>query len=468
MSSLASRPTRWLRATLRAATKPAAPLTALVLLAPATLARAEPATTTQAQADDGTFLDYTPPPATHTGLCLIDTGVNTNPDTQNTVVLRTAIDGGTGEDLSPTTHGTILAMLAAAPTNNWGTLGTAPNTIQIVSVRILEPKQTTFPFNSYAAAISICLQLHKRYNIRVINLSLGSSETPSSGNYETVGDAIEEATDYGVAVVAAAGNDGGGPVGYPAAYPGVLSVDASDTQGGGFCSFSSRGARLLAPGCDLQAADPTTGEEDYDYWQGTSEASVIAAAALDALLAYKPSLSPQAGEEDLTDAEHRVLNIAAAFQDAGLAALVSEGEAAEPRQPQAPSSPAPPSPTAASPAATTEPGMTAADPPQSMTPSIQVPSMTGHLQRPRVQLERRSRRLLLTLKNTTSEAPTEARYFGRHRGHLYLLGVRASYHNRTILLPAAGVAEVELRCIDPYDPERDSPWIKLSVPPARR
>ena len=66
---------------------------------------------------------------------------------------------------------------------------------------------------------------------------------------------------------------------YPAAYPGVLSVGATDTQGGGFCSFSNRGEglRLLAPGCDLDGAEPTTGAPNYNYWQGTSEASAIAA-----------------------------------------------------------------------------------------------------------------------------------------------------------------------------------------------
>ena len=87
-----------------------------------------------------------------------------------------------------------------------------------------------------------------------------------------LGNAVQEASDYGVALVAAAGNDDGGPREYPAAYPGVLSVGATDTQGGGFCSFSNRGEglRLLAPGCDLDGAEPTSGAPDYNYWQGTS------------------------------------------------------------------------------------------------------------------------------------------------------------------------------------------------------
>ena len=114
--------------------------------------------------------------------------------------------------------------------------------------------------------------------------------------------------------MAAAGNDAGGPVEYPAAYPSVLSVGASDTQGGAFCSFSNRGEglRLIAPGCDLDGASPNTGGPDYNYWQGTSESSVIAA-GLTALESYRPELSSQAAEEDLNGANGGVLDIAQAF-----------------------------------------------------------------------------------------------------------------------------------------------------------
>ena len=61
-------------------------------------------------------------------------------------------------------------MMAGAPANGWGMVGTAPQAIQIVSVRILEPGQTTFPFSAYASGITACLELRHNYNIRVINL----------------------------------------------------------------------------------------------------------------------------------------------------------------------------------------------------------------------------------------------------------------------------------------------------------
>jgi Subtilase family len=323
-------------------------------------------------------------------------------------------------------------------------VGTAPHAIQIVSVRILEPGQTTFPFSAYATGIDACLRVRSHFNVRVINLSLGTSEVPSGRDYEMLGNAIKEASDYGVAVVAAAGNDDGGPVEYPAAYPGVLSVGATDTQGGGFCSFSNRGEglRLLAPGCDLDGAEPTSGAANYNYWQGTSEASAIAAAALDALFSYQPSLSPEAGEKDLTEADNGVLDIAQTFRNAGLSGIVSAGEAAEPG---AHASPAESSPPPVAP--------------------LTAMALTRPFARPQARLKRIGRRLVLELTGRPQEAEAQVRYL-RRRGHTRHLRIVRTLHGAftNLTLPTSGVAEVSVRYIDPYDVERASPWMTLRIP----
>ncbi len=129
---------------------------ALLLTMTCAAAHGETPITAQAVADDGAFLPYAPPPAQLGGLCLVDTGVNVNPDTEGVVVDRTAIDGGSGDDVSPTLHGTVLAMMAGAPANGWGMVGTAPRSIQIVSVRILR-----------AGADDISLQLLRRGHHRM-------------------------------------------------------------------------------------------------------------------------------------------------------------------------------------------------------------------------------------------------------------------------------------------------------------
>ena len=421
-----------------------AALLPVMLLLP-TVARAETAITAQAVADNGAFLPYAPSPAQLAGMCLVDTGVNLNPDTAGVVVERTALDGGSGDDVSPTLHGTVLAMMAGAPANGWGMVGTAPHAIQIVSVRILEPGRTTFPYSAYASGITECLELEHKYNIRVVNLSLGTSEGRSAEATELVGNAVERAINNGIAVVAASGNDDGGPVEYPAAYPGVLSVGATDAQGGGFCSFSNRGEglRLLAPGCDLDGADPTTGVSNYNYWQGTSEASVIAAAALDALDSYQPDLSPEAGEKDLTEADSGVLNIAQTFRNAGLGAIVSAGEAAEPGA---------------------QASSTAGSSPQPVAP-LTAMTLTRPFARPQARLRRVKHRLVLSLTGRPKEAEAQVRYLG-HRRHSRRLSILRTLHGAftNLTLPTSGIAEVSVRYVDPYDVERASPWMTLRLP----
>lgn len=419
--------------------------TTAILAALSSPALAETAITAQAIADDGAFLPYAPQPPQPGGLCLVDTGVNTNPDTAGAVVDRTAIDGGPGDDTSPTSHGTVLAMMSAAPVNGWGMVGTAPRSIAIVSVRVLEAGQERVPLSSYAAGMTVCLQLRHKYNIRVINLSLGTSEVPSNQQYEAVGNAMLEANDYGVAVVAAAGNDDGGPVEYPAAYPTALSVGAIDTQAGGFCTFSNRGIglRLLAPGCELDGADPTSGAADFSHWQGTSESSATTAAALAALESYRPDLTPAAAEELLTRADNGVLDIAQSFRDAGLDAIVSAGEAAEP-----------PSPSASARESL----------PETSTPSEAMNSPTSLL-RPRARYKRVKKRLIVVIEDKPQGAQVQVRYLG-HRMHLRRLSVlrtiRGTFSQLT--LPRSGLSELKLRFVDRYDVERVSPWTTLKLP----
>jgi Subtilase family len=409
-------------------------------------AKSEIAIPSQAAADGGAFLSYAPPPPQRAGLCLVDTGVNLNPDTED-VVDRTAIDGGSGDDTSSTAHGTTLAMMAAAPANGWGMVGAAPEAVGIISVRILGPGKMSFPFSSYAAGITTCLELRKKYDVRVINLSLGTSEVPSSEAYELVANAAERADDYGVAVVAAAGNDDGGPVGYPAAYPAVLSVGASDAQSGGFCSFSNRGPglRLLAPGCDLDGADPTSGAPLSNYFQGTSESSDISAAALAGLDSYRPDLSPVASEELVTGADGGVLNIAQAFRNAGLSAIVAAGEAAEPH------------PTS---------DLVVQDAPQGVGPSVAM-NLKARFARPDARLKRVGRRLLLVLSGRPSGAQSQVRLLG-HRPHSRRLRVlrtiQGAFHQ---LLVPKGVTGISVRYVDVHDVERAGPWAMLRTAPAR-
>jgi hypothetical protein len=264
-------------------------------------------------------------------MCLIDTGVDPTPDTSPTLVYATALDGGSPNDTDPEGHGTLMAILAGG--QGHGVRGIWPQ-IKIISIRAAStpaPGQApTYQYENYVEGLQKCLA-HSALNIKTVNLSLSSTVPPTPDQSQAFREAVSRETVLGVAIVAAAGN-APGKVQYPGAEPGVLSVGAG-TISGGTCPFSaSEGVGLFAPGCELDFADPFKDEYAPAEWvQGTSDAAVITAAALTALMSYAPTLTVAQAENLLvTTAVAGHLNVAAAFEAAGLGSIVSAGNAGIP------------------------------------------------------------------------------------------------------------------------------------------
>ncbi len=125
---------------------------------------AGPYPTSQAVAADAQFLEYAPPPAQPGVVCLVDSGVDPNPDTTAALVGAEAegANWGTGDGLAqtlplveghPAGHGTEMAMLMAAPENGWGMVGIAPTSVRVYSIRVVPPGETGFPFSAYSFGI---------------------------------------------------------------------------------------------------------------------------------------------------------------------------------------------------------------------------------------------------------------------------------------------------------------------------
>jgi hypothetical protein len=312
-----------------------------------------PVVTTQAQAANVAFLAYAPPPASAGAICLVDTGVNPTPDTSPSLAYATALDEGTPNDNDPEGHGTLMAILAGG--QGHGLRGIWPQ-IKIVSIRATAPAPPghapTYQYENYVEALQKCLE-HSALNIKTVNLSLSSTIPPTPNQSQAFSEVVARLTARGIAIVAAAGN-APGKVQYPGGEPGVLSVGAA-TSAGGTCSFSAgEGVGLFAPGCELDFADPFKDEyEPTEYVQGTSEASAITSAALTALMSYAPTLTVAQAENLLvTSAVNGHLNVAGAFEAAGLGSVVAAGNAAIPPEPTPASTLAParithPSPTKA-------------------------------------------------------------------------------------------------------------------------
>lgn len=313
-------------------------LTAALVLAFAAPASAEPVeVTAQAKAANAEFLLRATPPATPAAICMVDTGVNANPDTAS-VFLRMSLYGLDGTDASPTLHGTQMAMLMSAPSNGFGMVGLWPGA-RIVSVQANEPGQDVAIPDGYSTGIDECATRSMTDQVRVILVTF-AAETPLTGPERAfLNDAVKRAGELGVNVVVAGGNFDGRPIGAPANAPGALSVGALDATTGSVCATSATGTTLLAPGCSIDGAHPTSGQPTTSQ-QGTSAAAAIVAASLAALRTWRPDLSVSAAAELLVNAAAptaagRRLDAAATFTAAGLGAIA---------QPPAPTPTATPSP----------------------------------------------------------------------------------------------------------------------------
>ena len=215
-------------------------------------------------------------------IAILDSGIDaSHPDLAGKVVGSvdtTEVHDGNG------VHGTEVAGIAGANTNNGIGLAGMGWNAGLLSVKVLDSEGTgltSWVINGIFEAIN--------RGVKVINLSLAGT------TYEQpLQDAINNATNRGVLVVAAAGNndDEGSNVTpkYPAAMNNVLAV-AATMQTGGIAAFSRRGSwvDIAAPGNALLT---TQVGGDYDVASGTSLSAPLVSGAAALVIAQGLETSP--------------------------------------------------------------------------------------------------------------------------------------------------------------------------------
>lgn len=166
-------------------------------------------------------------------------------------------------------HGSHVAGIIAAANNAQGVVGAA-NGADLYAAKVLNRNGSGWVSDMIEGVDWAIAR-----DVDVINMSVGMPTDVLS-----LHDAIMRAHDAGIVVVAAAGNDYGGPVNYPAAYPEVIAVSATDNTDT-IAYFSSVGPEvdLAAPGASIYSTYKGTG---YATFSGTSMAAphVAGAAAL--------------------------------------------------------------------------------------------------------------------------------------------------------------------------------------------
>lgn len=187
-------------------------------------------------------------------------------------------------------HGTMVAGIAAADTNNGaGIAGVAWN-CRILPVKVIDAEG-----NGFYDRIVDGIRWAVDNGAKVINMSIGGEDTA-----DILRDAVRYAHDKGVIVCAAAGNEGTSVL-YPAAYDAyvlaVAATDYNDTRP----SWSNPGPQVdvAAPGVRIACPVPTwfwaanggsPGDEPYAFADGTSMASPHAAGLAALIAGLKPDL----------------------------------------------------------------------------------------------------------------------------------------------------------------------------------
>ena len=184
------------------------------------------------------------------GVAVIDTGAAPHPDLvepDNRIIAFKDYVNQKKEPYDDNGHGTHVAGCIAG--NGSGSdgkySGIAPKA-NIIAIKTLN-SEGSGDSSDVIAAIQWALDNRARYNIKVLNLSLGSK--PQSLSYSPIDKAVSAAWEKGMTVICAAGNEGPGrqTISSPGICPEVITVGALDdrdtahTKDDIIASFSSRG-----------------------------------------------------------------------------------------------------------------------------------------------------------------------------------------------------------------------------------
>jgi type VII secretion-associated serine protease mycosin len=222
-------------------------------------------------------------------IAVVDTGVDTgHPDlTGRTVAGYSAVSPGQAPtDYDPRTyehggHGTMVAGIAAANTGNAAGVAGAAWNGRIMPIKVFDTEG-----NAYDDVIAAGIKWAVDRNAKVVNLSLGGP-----GSTAVLQEAIQYAVGKGAVVVAAAGNSGLGEAMYPAAYPEVVAVGATDLNPE-ITDFSTWGdwMDVAAPGFAITSTYPRVAG-NYATGDGTSFAAPLVSGVAALMRAKYPTLT---------------------------------------------------------------------------------------------------------------------------------------------------------------------------------
>ncbi|MFT5424689.1 MAG: subtilisin family serine protease [Phycisphaerales bacterium] len=228
-------------------------------------------------------------------IAVVDSGVSaTHRDLKDQLVEGyNALDGSSNTDDGNASHGTHIAGIAAASTDNGIGIAGVSRGSKIMPIKSFY--SSGFGLETDVAEGIIWAADH---GADVISMSFGFSSV--LGPMQA---AIQYAYDSGVVLVASTGNSPGQPIGYPAKYSAVMGVGALANDGT-LWNSSQTGPEVtvVAPGAGILSTwDTPTERNTYKQQSGTSMATPFVSGLAGLILSIAPELSPDEVEWVIRD-----------------------------------------------------------------------------------------------------------------------------------------------------------------------
>jgi subtilisin family serine protease len=189
-----------------------------------------------------------------------------------------------GADDNVFSHGTHVAGIAGAATDNQAGVASIGFNVSLVPVKTKEDSTLGDPY-LYATFTGVDYAIANHFD--VVNMSFGSGSYNGSMAY-----LMQAGHDEGIVLVGAAGNTGSYAVHYPSAYDGVISVGSTEWNDNksGFSTWHWS-VDIMAPGGGIYST-VAGGDDHYGIMSGTSMAAPMVSGLAALMLSADTTLSP--------------------------------------------------------------------------------------------------------------------------------------------------------------------------------
>lgn len=240
-------------------------------------------------------------------IAILDTGISPHPDLIHRQIVFCDFVHGREDMYDDNGHGTHVAGIICGDGAASGQrlTGIAPRA-NLVVLKVLD-RNGNGETEDVIAAIEWLKHNYAKYQIKLLNFSVGFLPNSDVTEQKKLLDAIEELWDMGMMVVAAAGNNGPRPtsITVPGISRKILTIGASDDGVKGIAgsqiqnNYSGKGPtnccivkpEILAPGTKILSCDNK--KNGYVYKSGTSMSAPIVCGALALGMERYPDVSPE-------------------------------------------------------------------------------------------------------------------------------------------------------------------------------